>query len=96
MIEDVCNHIRTCSRCTRFKQTPESEKLKLIHCTYPLELIHIDFLTIGNEGTKKATNIMTILPDTPKCTSLQSKQLQWLEGCCGINFWYIMVAQLKF
>ena len=60
MIEDVHNHIRMCSRCTRFKQTPEREKLKLIHCTYPLELIHINFLTIGKEGTEKAINIMVI------------------------------------
>ena len=61
IIEDVCNYIRTCKRCTRYKQPPEREKLKLIHCTYPLELVHIDFLTIGKEGTHKATNIMVII-----------------------------------
>ena len=60
MIEIVHNHIRTCSRCIRFKQTSKREKLKPIHCTYPLELIHIDFLTIGKEGTEKATNIMVV------------------------------------
>ena len=60
MIEDVRNHIRTCSRCTRFKQTPEREKLKPIYCTYPLELIHINFLTIKKEGPEKATNIMVM------------------------------------
>ena len=60
MIEDVCNHIRTCKRCTRYKQPLEREKLKPIHCTYPLELVHIDFPTIGKEGTDKATNIMVI------------------------------------
>ena len=66
MIEDVPNYIRTCERCTRYKQPPEREKLKPIHCTYPLELVHIDFLTIGKEGTDKATNIMVI---TNHCTS---------------------------
>ena len=60
MIEDVYNHIRTCEKCTRYKQPPEREKLKPIHCTYLLKLVHIDFLTIGNEGTDKATNIMVI------------------------------------
>ena len=39
---------------------PEREKLKPIHCTYPLELIYIDFLTIRKEGTEKATNIMVV------------------------------------
>ena len=60
MIKDVWNHIRTCKRCTRYKQQPEREKLKPIHCTYPLELVHLDFLTIGKEGTEKAINIMVI------------------------------------
>ena len=53
MIEDVHNHIRTCSRCTQYKQTPEREKLKPIHCTYPLELIYIDFLTIGKRVLRR-------------------------------------------
>ena len=60
MMEDACNHIRTCERCTRYKQPQEKEKMKPIHCTYPFELIHIDFLTIGKEGTDKATNIMVV------------------------------------
>ena len=60
MIEDVHNHIRTCETCTRYRQPPERGKLKPIHCTYPFELVHIDVLTIGKEGTDKATNIMVI------------------------------------
>ena len=60
MIEDVHNHIRTCERCTKFKQPPEREKMKPIQCTYPLELVHIDFLMIGKEGTDKAINVMVI------------------------------------
>ena len=60
MMEDVRNHIRTCERCTKFKQPPEKEKMKPIQWTYPLELVHIDFLTIGKEGTDKATNIMVV------------------------------------
>ena len=59
-MEDVRNHIRTCERCTKFKQPPEKEKMKPIQCTYPLELVHINFLTIGKEGADKATNIMVI------------------------------------
>ena len=51
MIEDVHNHIRTCERCTRYKQPQEKEKIKPIHCTYPLELVHVNFLKIGKEGT---------------------------------------------
>ena len=60
MIEDVWNHIRTCEQCTKYKQQPEREKLKPISYTYPLELVHLDFLTIRKEGTEKAINIMVI------------------------------------
>ena len=60
MVEDVRNHIRICARCTKYKQQPEREKLKHISCTYPLELVHLDFMTIAKEGTKKAINIMVI------------------------------------
>ena len=60
MVEDVRNHIRTFEQCTKFKQPPGRERMKPIQCTYPLELVHIDFLMIGKEGTNKAINIMVI------------------------------------
>ena len=34
--------------------------MKSIICTYPLELIHLDFLTIGKEGSDKNVNIFVI------------------------------------
>ena len=86
MIENVRNHIRMSSRCTRFKQTPEREKLKPIHCTYPLELIPINFLTIGKEGTERATNIMVMTDHftryaqvhiTPKQTASVVAKMLW-------------------
>ena len=60
MVDDVRNHIRTCEQCTKFKQPPERERMRPIQCTYPLELVHIDFLMIGKEGTDKAIHIMVI------------------------------------
>ena len=60
MMEDVWNHIRTCARCTKYKQQPEREKLRPNNCTYLLELVHLDFLTIGKEGMEKAINFMVI------------------------------------
>ena len=60
MIEDVRNHTGTCEQCTKCKQPPEREQLKPISCTYPLELVHLNFLTIRKEGTEKAINIMVI------------------------------------
>ncbi|MCG8622444.1 MAG: DDE-type integrase/transposase/recombinase, partial [Proteobacteria bacterium] len=50
MSEDVRDFIRSCDRCVRFKQKPQKDKLYPLTATYPLELIHLDFLTIGGKG----------------------------------------------
>ena len=52
MSDDVRKHIRCCDRCTRFKQVPEKEQLFHVTAMYPLELLHIDFLTIGGKKDK--------------------------------------------
>ena len=49
MSSDVRTHIRACERCIRFKQPQEKEEMYPITATYPLELIHVDFLTIGGK-----------------------------------------------
>ena len=65
---------------------PRKRKLKPIHCTYPLELIHIYCLTIGKEGTEKTTNIMVVTDHftryaqayiTPKQTALVVAKTLW-------------------
>ena len=58
MSEDVGTHIRSCDRCTRFKQPQERAQMVPIQTSYPLELIHLDFLTIG-QGTK-TVNVLVI------------------------------------
>ena len=35
--------------------------MKLIICTYPLELVHLGFLTIGKEGSDKNVNVLMIM-----------------------------------
>ena len=47
MSEDIRTLIRTCERCMHFKTTPQREEMYPIMATYPLELIHLDFLSIG-------------------------------------------------
>ena len=61
MAEDVQTHIRTCERCLRFKQPQERAEMRPIQVSYPMELIHLDFLTLGGKtGDVKSTNIMVI------------------------------------
>ena len=52
MSEDVRKYIRQCDRCVRFKQKKEQTELYPITATYPLELIHLDFLSIGGKDDK--------------------------------------------
>ena len=46
MIEDIEIHIRSCPLCLRFKTQPEKAELNPIVATRPMELVHIDYLTI--------------------------------------------------
>ena len=53
MMEDVIRHIRECERCLRFKTSPDRAPMKNVDATYPMELLHMDYLTIkANEGGK--------------------------------------------
>ena len=60
MSEDVRQYIRTCKQCTRFKQLAERAEMKLILCTHPMELVHIDFLTVGHPESARQTNLMVV------------------------------------
>ena len=63
MIEDVELHIRSCPHCLRFKTQPEKAELNPIIATRPMELVHIDYLTIEapeNSRSSKDINILVI------------------------------------
>ena len=50
MSEDVRAVIRSCECCMRFKTPPQQDQMYPIMASYLLELIHLDFLTIGGKG----------------------------------------------
>ena len=53
MTEDATRHIRQCERCLQFKASPNRVPMECVNATYPMELVHIDYLTIeANEGGK--------------------------------------------
>ena len=52
MSEDVRTYIRQCDRCVQFKKKKEQTKLYPIMATYQLELVHLDFLSIGGKDDK--------------------------------------------
>ena len=53
MMEEMTSHIRKCERCLRFKASPNRAPMENVDATYPMELVHMDYLTIeANEGGK--------------------------------------------
>ena len=52
MLEDIRTFIRQCDRCVQFKKKKEQTELYPITATYPLELVHLDFLSIGGKDDK--------------------------------------------
>ena len=61
--EDIEKHIKSCPWCLRFKTQPEKVELNPIITTRPLELVHMDYLTIEpplNSRSNKDVNILII------------------------------------
>ena len=62
MNDDVRTHIRSCARCMRFKQPPELAPMEMTETSYPLELVHMDFLTIGSKkGPVKEIHVLVVM-----------------------------------
>ena len=85
--EDVQTHIHTCGRCLRFKQPQEKAEMQPISVSYPMEFIHLDFLTLGGKTRDaKGTNILVITDHftryaqayvTPKQTAIVVAYILW-------------------
>ena len=59
MAEDVRTHICTCDQCLKFKQPQEKSEMQSIVVSYPLELVHLDFLTLGGKtDDSKSVNVL--------------------------------------
>ena len=61
MNDDIRTHIRSCERCLQFKQKPECEEMSSFETSYPLEIVHMDFLTIGSKkDPNKNINVLVV------------------------------------
>ena len=61
MIEDIEHHIKSCPQCLRFKTQPERAELNPIMVMRPLELVHIDYLTIESPANSKSDKDINVL-----------------------------------
>ena len=70
MIEDIKHYIKSCPRYLRFKTQPEKVELNPIIATRPIELVHIDNLTIevpANSKSDKDINVLIITDHFTQC-----------------------------
>ena len=59
LTQDTIKHIKSCERCLRFKAKPERAPMESIVATYPLELVHLDYLTI--EKTEGGNDVHVLM-----------------------------------
>ena len=53
MMEDTVRHIKQCETCLRFKTVPDKATMESVDAMYPMELVHMDYLTVeANKGGK--------------------------------------------
>ena len=87
MADDVHTHIHTCDRCLRFKQPKEKSELQPILVSHPMELVHLDFLTLGGKADDNRSINILVVTDyfmkyaqayvTPKQTAVMVAQTLW-------------------
>ena len=57
----VDTHPCTCDQCLKFKQPQEKSEMQPILVSYPLKLMHLDFLTLGGKtDDSKSVNVLVI------------------------------------
>ena len=60
MLEDTKEHVGSCHRCQMAKGRQQMASLQPYHASAPLELVHMDYLTIEHGKTGKDVNILII------------------------------------
>ena len=83
MVKDVREYIMQCDRCIRFKQPTEKAPLCPLEVTYPFELIHLDFLSIGGKkDTDKEINVLVVTDHfTMICLRLRNTKPDSSHSC---------------
>ena len=77
---DVDFHIVKCQQCIKFKGRPQRTGMENTQATYPLRLVHLDYLTIGMTEGGKDTYILIIMDHFTRCMQALEMSLQIAKG----------------
>ena len=61
MFTDMTRHVKHCERCLKFKALQVRAPMENIDATYPMELVHMDYLTVEANESGKDINILVIM-----------------------------------
>ena len=86
MLNNATRHIKQCDRCLRFKALPEKPHMKNIDATYPMELVHMDYLTIEAKEGGKDVYILVITDHFTQCAQAIVTSSQTAK-CTAQNLW---------
>ena len=82
MQEEATQHVLKCSRCLRRKTPPQVAPLQPILVTQPLELVHMDYLSL--EPSKgNIENVLVITTDIEQLLLLDCLPSVKSEASCG-------------
>ena len=98
MEEDIEEYVKTCPTCLKFKAIPERAELNIINVTRPLELVHIDFLTIEPPMKDIDINILVVTDHFTRYAQDYVTRSQTAPVVAD-TLWeklYIMASQRKF
>ena len=93
MAEDVHMHIHTCDRCLRSKQPQEKSEMHSILVSNPMELVHLDFLTLGGKADdNRSVNILIVTDHFTKiCTGIYNIKTDSIGGCSNLMGEFLLV-----
>ena len=86
MTKDATRHIQTCERCLQFKASPDKAPMENVTTTYPMELVHIDYLIIEAMEGGKDIYILVITDHFTRYAQAIVTRLQTAK-CTAQNLW---------
>ena len=78
MSADMEKKIKNCDFCLCFKATPQKASLCPLEVTYPLELIHMDYLKIESNQSDKDVHILIVTDHFTRFTQAFVHQMKLL------------------
>ena len=86
MTKDITRHIQHCERCLQFKASPGKAPLGNVTTTYPMELVHMDYLNTEATEGRKDIHILVITDHFTRYAQAIVTSLQ-TSKCTAQNLW---------